>query len=100
MRVEALQLKLEFREKIDEIKPSIITMETAIDELLGCDEISELFHVALIAGNIINGVCMSMGYVRQWGVYINGVWVHTSMGYVRQWGAYVNGVCTSVGYVH
>ncbi len=56
MRIGALQLKLEFVEKIADIKPSIVTMETAMDELLSCSLLIELFHVALIAGNIINGV--------------------------------------------
>ena len=51
-----MQLRLEFQEKISDIKPAINTMETAMDQLLSCDALIELFHVALIAGNIINGV--------------------------------------------
>lgn len=56
MRIEAMQLRLEFEEKIADIRPSIATMESAINELLTSDSLIELFHVALIAGNIINGV--------------------------------------------
>lgn len=57
MRIEAMQLKLEFGEKMSEIKPSIATLQEAMDQVMACDSIIELFHVALIAGNIINGVC-------------------------------------------
>ena len=61
-----MQLRLEFEEKVADIKPSIVTMETAMDEVLSCGALIELFHVALITGNIINGVCV-MGYVL-WGM--------------------------------
>ena len=56
MRIEAMQLKLEFQEKVADIKPSIATLATAMGEVLSCDMLTELFHIALIAGNIINGV--------------------------------------------
>ena len=61
MRIEALQLRLEFQEKLEDIRPAIVTLETAINELLSCDLLLELFHVVLVTGNIINGV--SHGYV-------------------------------------
>lgn len=51
-----MQLRLEFEEKIADIKPAIATLDTAMDEVLMCDKLIELFHVALITGNIINGV--------------------------------------------
>lgn len=54
-----MQLRLEFEEKMGDIKPAIATLETAMDEVMTCNELIELFHVALIAGNIINGVRVS-----------------------------------------
>lgn len=56
LRIEAMQLRLEFKEKLEDIRPAIVTMETATNELLSCDQLSELFHVVLLTGNIINGV--------------------------------------------
>ena len=56
VRIEAMQLKLEFIEKVADIKPAIVTLDSAMEELLLCDSLTELFHVALMAGNIINGV--------------------------------------------
>lgn len=49
-------MRLEFEEKIADIKPSIATLEEAMNEVMSCNALIELFHVALIAGNIINGV--------------------------------------------
>ena len=57
LRVEALQLKMEFYEKLEDLRPAVATLEGAIDELLSCAKLSEVFHVALMAGNFINGVC-------------------------------------------
>ena len=31
----------------------------------------------------------SMGYLPQWGIYLNGV--STKMGYLPKWGIYLNG---------
>jgi len=56
VRVEAMQLGLEFKEKVADIQPAIATLDTAMEELLSCEKLTELFHVALIAGNVINGV--------------------------------------------
>ena len=56
VRIEAMQLGLEFKEKVADIQPAIATLDTVMDELLQCDKLTELFHVALIAGNVINGV--------------------------------------------
>ena len=56
VRVEAMQLSLEFKEKVADIQPAIATLDTAMEELLACEKLIELFHVALIAGNVINGV--------------------------------------------
>ena len=67
IRIEAMQLKLEFEEKIGDIKPSIATLQTAMDEVLRCGALIELFHVALITGNIINGVS-TLGTCRCWDV--------------------------------
>ena len=58
VRIEAMQLRLEFEEKMMDIKPAIATLEGAMDEVLSCNALIELFHVALIAGNIINGVSL------------------------------------------
>ncbi len=51
-----MQLRLEFREKLEDLRPAIATLDTAISELMSCDTLSELFHIVLVTGNIINGV--------------------------------------------
>ena len=60
MRIEAMQLRLEFAEKMEEIRPAIAMLEEAMDQLMSCDSLIELFHVALITGNIINGVSYAL----------------------------------------
>ena len=51
-----MQLRLEFREKLEDLRPAIATLDSAITELLDCSTLSELFHIVLVTGNIINGV--------------------------------------------
>ena len=51
-----MQLRLEFAEKLEDLRPAIATLESAIDELLDCDLLRDVLEVALAAGNIINGV--------------------------------------------
>ena len=51
-----MQLRMEFSEKLEDLRPAIATLEKAIDELLSCDQLRDIFEVALTAGNIINGV--------------------------------------------
>lgn len=51
-----MQLQMEFTEKLEDLRPAITTLEKAIDELLSCDLLRDVFQVALTAGNIINGV--------------------------------------------
>ena len=51
-----MQLRMEFGEKLEDIRPAIATLEQAIDELLGCEMLKDVLEVALTAGNIINGV--------------------------------------------
>lgn len=51
-----MQLRLEFAEKLEDLRPAIATLEGAIDELLNCDLLRDVLEVALAAGNIINGV--------------------------------------------
>ena len=51
-----MQLRLEFGEKMEDIRPAIAMLEEAMDQLMSCDSLIELFHVALITGKIINGV--------------------------------------------
>lgn len=56
LRVEAMQLRMEFTEKLEDLRPGISTLEQAIDELLNCEMLRDVFEVVLAAGNIINGV--------------------------------------------
>ena len=51
-----MQLRLEFAEKLEDLRPAIATLERAIDELLSCELLRDVLEVALAAGNIINGV--------------------------------------------
>ena len=51
-----MQLRLEFREKLEDLRPAIATLDKAISELLSCSTLSELFYIVLVTGNIINGV--------------------------------------------
>lgn len=60
LRIEAMQLRMEFSEKLEDLRPAIATLEKAIDELLSCDQLRDVFEVALTAGNIINGVSQAM----------------------------------------
>ena len=51
-----MQLRMEFGEKLEDLRPAIATLEQVIDELLGCDMLRDILEVVLTAGNIINGV--------------------------------------------
>ncbi|XP_064401123.1 inverted formin-2-like isoform X3 [Halichondria panicea] len=55
LRIEAMQLRLEFREKLEDLRPAIATLDKAISELLSCSTLSDLFYIVLVTGNIING---------------------------------------------
>ena len=57
LRVESMQLQLEFKEKVAEIQPSIGVLQQAIDEITSCETLREVFYIVLLTGNIINGVC-------------------------------------------
>ena len=57
-------LRMEFSEKLEDLRPAIATLEKAIDELLRCDQLRDVFEVALTAGNIINGVSQAVLYVN------------------------------------
>ena len=54
-----MQLRLEFSEKLEDLRPAIATLERAIDELLNCEMLRDVLEVVLTAGNIINGVSES-----------------------------------------
>ena len=56
LRVEAMQLRMEFGEKLEDLRQAIATLERAIDELLSCEMLKDVLEVVLTAGNIINGV--------------------------------------------
>lgn len=55
-----MQLRMEFSEKLEDLRPAIATLEKAIDEVMNCDQLRDVFEVALTAGNIINGVSHTM----------------------------------------
>ena len=59
-----MQLRMEFSEKLEDLRPAIATLEKAIDELLSCDQLRDIFEVALTAGNIINGVSLAMQHIN------------------------------------
>ncbi|XP_019851227.1 PREDICTED: inverted formin-2-like [Amphimedon queenslandica] len=55
VRIEAMQIKLEFADKLHDIKPSIELLTLGVQELLECSALRDICYVALITGNIING---------------------------------------------
>lgn len=77
-----MQLRLEFEEKMTDIKPAIATLEGAMDEVLACNALIELFHVALITGNIINGVSPCNYTIVYFGGHVM-LGIMQSVGYVR-----------------
>ena len=52
-----MRVQLEFSEELTGLTQPISTLELAIDEILDCETLTEIFLVMLTAGNIINGVC-------------------------------------------
>lgn len=54
VRVEALLLKEEFFSSCSAVKQDISVVQTAITELLNCDELHNVLHLVLQAGNIMN----------------------------------------------
>ena len=56
LRVEAMQLQLEFKEKMTELQPSISLLQEAMTELVECETLRDVFYITLLTGNIINGV--------------------------------------------
>ena len=60
-----MQLRMEFSEKLEDLRPAIATLEKAIDELMSCDQLRDIFEVALTAGNIINGVSQTMQHINK-----------------------------------
>ncbi len=60
-----MQLRLEFREKLEDLRPAIATLDKAISELLSCSTLSDLFYIVLVTGNIINGVSVVLYTVYQ-----------------------------------
>ena len=59
-----MELRMEFSEKLEDLRPAIATLKKAIDELLSCDLLRDVFEVALTAGNIINGVSQTMQHFK------------------------------------
>ena len=56
LRIEAMQLQLEFKEKCDDLRPAISVLQQAIEEVMTCEPLREVFYITLLTGNIINGV--------------------------------------------
>ena len=55
LRVSALQLRLEFREKFDDLEPALVLLSSAVQEILASDTLDRLLYVVLMMGNHING---------------------------------------------
>eukprot|EP00731_Ephydatia_muelleri_P007967 Em0004g305a len=55
LRLEALQLQMEFAEKVESLKPSIETLSLALEEILSSENLRQILYIALVTGNIING---------------------------------------------
>ena len=51
-----MQLQLEFKEKCDDLRPAISVLQLAIEEVMTCESLREVFYITLLTGNIINGV--------------------------------------------
>ena len=59
-RLEVMHLRLDFVDTIECLRSEIDIIETAIDEVLGSELLTEVFQIALAAGNILNGVCQHL----------------------------------------
>ena len=55
LRVSALQLRLEFGERFDDLEPALALLSSAVQEILGSDSLDRLLYVVLVTGNHING---------------------------------------------
>ena len=59
MRAEA-----EFGEMLANLESPSSTLEDAVDEILGCETLTDLFLVILTTGNIINAVsCLLLSFI-------------------------------------
>ena len=56
LELEVLHLYLELRESGEKLRCNIVTIETAIDEILGSKSLKRVFHLALAVGNVLNEV--------------------------------------------
>ncbi|XP_065896681.1 inverted formin-2-like isoform X2 [Dysidea avara] len=54
LRIQGMQLKLEFQEKKAELKPALETFHQAIDEIFSSESLKKVFHIILVTGNMIN----------------------------------------------
>ena len=55
LRVTALQIRLQFREKCDDLEPALKLFSSAIQEILDSELLDKLMYVVLMTGNYING---------------------------------------------
>ena len=56
LRVTFMTLTLEFRDKMADLRPAIAVLQDAIQEVVLCEALREVFYITLLTGNIINGV--------------------------------------------
>ena len=56
LRITSMMLALEFREKCADLRPAIAVLQDAIQEVVNCEALREVFYITLLTGNIINGV--------------------------------------------
>ncbi|XP_065896679.1 inverted formin-2-like isoform X3 [Dysidea avara] len=57
LRVEGMQLRLEFMEKKEDLQPALDTLHKAIDEIASSALLKRVFQIILVTGNMINAVC-------------------------------------------
>ncbi|CAI8013171.1 FH2 domain-containing protein 1 [Geodia barretti] len=55
LRVTFMTLTLEFRDKMADLRPAIAVLQDAIQEVVLCEALREVFYITLLTGNIING---------------------------------------------
>ena len=56
LRITFMTLTLEFRDKMADLRPAIAVLQDAIQEVVSCEALREVFYITLLTGNIINGV--------------------------------------------
>lgn len=53
-RLSAILFRLQFEEQVNNIKPDIVAVTAACEELIKCDNLAQLLQMILVMGNYMN----------------------------------------------